>query len=232
LNDIIWKGKHTMLPPSLPIEFNSRYELQIDRVAFCRKEGWARGVGNERTLHLLAMEDAPYSTPEERLANPNPARIEQAITYLFTDELGELTEKGIRRYRPTTNATYCNIFVNDVTRIFHAEIPNNPANTSVGQMQKWLSDRGKANGWTEHDEEAGQEAQQWVNAGHIAIMIWSKRIASDHIALVRPGDGQGDTNGLYFPRIAQAGSIVSADLDSQKSFGDLSKKSLRFYFHD
>ena len=75
--------------PPLPNTFNNKYESQVDHVAFTRSFGWARGGGgSNRTLRLIAMVTAPYSTPADRQAVPDPARLEQAITYLFSTPTG------------------------------------------------------------------------------------------------------------------------------------------------
>jgi hypothetical protein len=227
------KRKNPMPPPFLPNAFNNQYELQVDHATFCRAFKWATGgSGNKRILQLLGMPDAPYSTPAERQATPDPLRIRQAIDYLFATATGLPRPDGILRYRPFNGITFCNIFVNDVTRILHAEIPNSPPNTSVGQMRRWLEQNGAANGWQELVSIEGDQAQDFVNTGHVAVMLWSRDEVSDHVALVRPGNAKVDPQGRVWPRIAQAGSVVIRDRDSQQSFGHLSANSLRFWLHD
>lgn len=222
-------------PPPIPQPtiFTGRYLLETDRVRFCKPECWATNEAN-RSLFLLAMADAPYNTPEERLANPDPARLEAAIEYLFTemkaDGSTQLRQDGIRRYRPKPGQTYCNIFVNDVTRILYCEIPNNPMPTNVKNMRLWLDNEGAAAGWRELP--SGEEAQQWANDGHVAIMLQNGTRAkkSDHIALVRPGVGQLDDNNQRWPEVAQAGSIVGMDVQSRAVFTDTA--NIHFYGHD
>lgn len=220
-------------PPAIPNAFNNRYELQTDHTVFCGPFAWDKGGGgSNRSLLLLATPDASYSTPGERQAAPDSARIQQAVDYLFATATGQPRPNGIRRYRPVNANTFCNIFVNDITRILHCEMVNNPANTTVAQMRLWLTQNGAANGWQEHPSTAGNMAQNFVNDGHVAVMMWSNSVASDHVALIRPGQGRIDAQGRFWPRVAQAGAIVSADLDASVSFGNLPENFLSYYLHD
>jgi hypothetical protein len=95
-------------------------------------------------------------------------------------------------------------------------------------MQRWLETEGAENGWQASN---GKEAQDFVNQGHAAIMIRSKREGRDHVALVRPGEGVERDN-FYWPRVAQAGTIVSSDLSSYDSFGELEQSEIKFYMHE
>jgi len=213
-------------PPPLPVAFNERYRLQIDEFAFRRAWGWASGGGgNARWLNLIGTLTAPYSNAEERLDDPNTMYVEKAINYLKPDN----PDLGTPRYWGQGSNTFCNIFVNDITRILHCEVPNNPRNTNVFNMWTWLEQEGDANGWTMSTD--GEEAQEFVNNGHVAVMIWSDKKVRDHVAIVRPGVGETE-NGVYYPRVAQAGRLISPDMNSKDSFGHLSTELLRFYLHD
>ncbi|MEO8391793.1 MAG: hypothetical protein ABI700_02270 [Chloroflexota bacterium] len=215
--------------PPLPDAFNHQYELQLDTAQFRSAWRWARGSGSGRWLELLATPDAPYSSPDMRTATPSPKYVEEAIRYLAPGTT--------QRYIPASDrdgkiiATFCNIFVNDATRILYSEIPNNPSNTTVHFMLQWLEQQGAAAGWRK--TLSGEEAQNHVNDGHIAIMLWSSGQPEDHVALVRPGQGN-QVDGFYWPRVAQAGAIVTGDVSAYSIFRwvwqrDSSK--LAFYLH-
>jgi Peptidase family M23 len=214
--------------PPLPTgAFDSdHYRLQTVEDQYRRAWAWASGgSGNERWLNLIATPSAPYRSPDQPPATSVTKPIEDAIEYLKPDA----APNGTPRYWPASGATFCNIFVNDATRVLYCEIPNNPANTSVSQMFSWLENAGQEAGWRKGTN--GQEAQGWVNSGHVAVMIRSKKGRSDHVALVRPGQEQA-SQGFFWPRIAQAGLIVSADLNSHDSFGKFNTSEIFFYLHD
>src|SRR5262249_24394603 len=148
--------------PPKPHTFNERYIVRSDWVAFCKEWGWVVWSPPDRCLYLLAMDDAPYSTPDQRRMSSNPSIIQAAIDYLFTevdiDGEGQIVKmpriNGIPRYLPHKDSegnitmTFCNIFVNDITRILNCEIPNNPALTNVHQMKCWLDNHSASEGWT------------------------------------------------------------------------------------
>jgi hypothetical protein len=211
--------------PALPSAFNLRYRLQTDEIQFRRAWAWASGGGgNQRWLNLIANSNAPYSNALMRQAGTT-LYVEDAIAYLNPQD----PSKGTPRYWRASGTTFCNIFVNDVTRILHCEIPNNPANTSVSQMARWLTTAGVEAGW--QATVSGREAQDFVNNGHVAIMIWSKKQGRDHVALVRPGEGVEISN-FYWPRVAQAGTVISPNINSHDSFGELPTELLMFYLHE
>jgi hypothetical protein len=216
----------------VPNAFNGHYELDPGNGTQWRRSwAWARGGGgNNRILKLLATPDAPYSTPQMRNGAPANTFVEQTINYLAPETTN--------RYAPILDGdgdlltTFCNIFVNDATRVLWCEIPNNPANTVVGFMRQWLDQSGGAAGWTKTTD--GNAAQNHANNGHVAVMIWSKGTASDHVALVRPGTGEAHGS-VFFPRIAQAGKVVSSDISSHVTLGFVVSQdstALAFYLHD
>ncbi|HEX2618807.1 MAG TPA: M23 family metallopeptidase [Phototrophicaceae bacterium] len=213
--------------PPLPAAFNGQYRFQMTEQQFRPAWSWGDGSGSERWLYLIATPNAPYSNPAQRNQIPDPARIEAVIRYLNPNE----PPNGTQRYYVQSGSTFCNIFVNDATRILNCEIPNNPERTWVSYMAKWLRDNGAAAGWTQAND--GQAAQDHVNAGHVAVMICSQRLTSDHVALVRPGVGRL-VNNFFYPRVAQAGMTISSDLDSSQpvTFGSLPSNKIQFYLHD
>lgn len=223
--------RSAIAPPPVPEAFNGHYELDTDNQSWRGAWKWARGGGgNNRWMRLLAASDAPYSTPEMRTAAHNTDAVEQAVSYLAAETTGRY--KAYRDRSGNLIQTFCNIYVNDATRVLHCEIPNNPANTVVKFMLDWLKQDGGAAGWTRTT--SGKDAQDHVNAGHVAIMLWSKNQPADHIALVRPGTGS-DQNGAHWPRIAQAGSTVASDISSFATFSGVweqDKSALAFYLHE
>ncbi|GEM_PF-5909416 len=239
------------IPPTItPYDIGdpNRYEVIGERIRFCEDWSWVRGTGFQRTLFLIGMQEEDlYSTPAQRNTAQNPQLIERAVTYLFTaatlNHSGELViqffQNGIKRYEPfqINNGgimTFCNIFVNDVTRILHCEIPNNPNNTDVHQMKSWLQSTGNQKGWSVKSIQEAEAVQDWVNQGRVAIMLSSGAAAdpSDHIALVLPGDGEHDFNGQLWPNVAQAGLIVSPEMNSRDSFGGLPQGNIQFFLHE
>jgi hypothetical protein len=196
-------------------------------------------------LNLLAITPAPYSTPAERRANPGSQQVLDAIAFLFQDAGGTHLPNGIGRYRPIKKdgkivTTFCNIFVGDITRLLFCEVPNYPMtqHRHVFSMVKWLEEPacGVAEGWRKTQDSV--EAQNWATSGLVAVMVHlrSDGKRSEHIGLVRPLSAPVEHTGpgYYYPRIAQAGQIVSNDLDSGnvKSFGGYPTKELHYFLHD
>lgn len=100
-----------------------------------------------------------------------------------------LSPSTSKRYQPRTGATWCNIFVWDVTRALKCEIPHwyNPATdkaTSVGHgiemtansMHDWLERR-----WTEATLDDAIEA---VGRGHTVVAAWKNPGGIGHVAVL------------------------------------------------
>ncbi|HEX2905650.1 MAG TPA: M23 family metallopeptidase [Phototrophicaceae bacterium] len=206
-------------PPPLATAYNGRYWRQTNEAQFRARWGWVKLVDGKRYLNVIAMPNAPYSSPQQRKNAPGTQHVENAIRYLNPQD----EPNGTPRYWPFPKKFYfCNIFVGDATRLLYCEAPNNPANTTVTHLLNWLKTQGPATGW--RPAANGKEAQEWVNNGFVAVMIWCQGTASDHSALVRPGRGFVDRKGFFWPRVAQAGAIVTMNGDSYQTFRGNSTK--------
>lgn len=114
------------------------------------------------------------------------------------------------RYAQRNGNTYCNIFAWDVTRAMGTEIPHwvddagNPVGYDQGHeldangVNQWLNAQGGKYGWKEVGPE---QAQALANQGFPVVASWDNVGSIGHIAVVRPGEANG--NG---PATAQAGS--------------------------
>ncbi|KFE72096.1 peptidoglycan-binding protein [Hyalangium minutum] len=142
----------------------------------------------------------------------------------YADVIDQFAVGNNPRYAPREGNTYCNIFAWDVTKAMGAEIPHwvdgagNP--TGVGQgreldangVNRWLNTHGPANGWR---QVSAEEAQRLANSGHPTVASWNNPGGIGHIAVVRPGEANG--NG---PAIAQAGARNFNDGHVRDSFGN------------
>src|SRR5256885_2649840 len=115
-------------------------------------------------------------------------------------------------YAASKTATYCNFFVQDVTRAMGAPLPE----LLVNDTSNWLNDRtkGGARGWRKLTP---NEAQQTANNGHPTVAIWNNPSGGHgHIAMVRPGsigDSRGDAE-------AQAGRLTLNATHVTRGFND------------
>lgn len=139
------------------------------------------------------------------------------------------------RYQPIAGkATYCNIFVWDVTRALGCELPHwvDPAGRSVEPgkgtetncniLVAWLEQRSViGHGWREVAGET--EAGMWAANGGPAIAIWRNPSGKPgHIAVLLPSS---DTTA----RIAQAGKECLFDVPLVEGFGRI--YPIRFFTH-
>ena len=166
--------------------------------------------------------------------NRSPERY-RAIISQFRVETAE-------RYKPfRKGATYCNIFVWDVTSAMGAEIPHytDPetgepriypdvagakAMTAV-EIDGWLKTYGAAYGWTQVD---AQTAQRYANEGKPAVTTGG---SLDHVQVVCPSkDGGYDpTRGVT---IAQAGSKVTSYAYITGIYGANSLNNVSYFVHE
>ena len=139
------------------------------------------------------------------------------------------------RYKPSKlgfGATYCNIFLWDVTKAFGCEIPHwidlTGARCDVGKGKEqnanrvcdWLDGYGfQYAGWMLVSE---QTAIQRVNTGHPTVTVWKNTAGIGHVAVIMPST----TTTL----IAQAGShnLYNAKLANGFGIG----RTLKFYTHE
>jgi len=149
------------------------------------------------------------------------------------------------RYSPRNNKTFCNIFVWDVTRAMHAEIPHwvddqgRPVSMGCGRELQvnatldWLVRADNCSGWQAYQEKTIENLKSHVRKGCPAIAIWKNPTnQSGHIAVIHPE--QPDDTILY---IAQAGSVNSGLVALEIGFGikdscDCQSKEIRFFIHD
>ncbi|MDP1824896.1 MAG: hypothetical protein Q8L48_16690 [Archangium sp.] len=110
----------------------------------------------------------------------------------------------------TKVSTYCNIWLNDITRALGCEVPRwwlvgaELKQLSANDQVRWLQRDGRKHGWRECTP---FEAQARANLGHVSVVGWinpevhpvTKRELSGHVALFVPDNGEA---GLF---IAQAG---------------------------
>jgi LysM repeat protein len=117
------------------------------------------------------------------------------------------------RYARTDTATWCNIFVWDVTRAMNCELPHwlnsfgrTAAPFSIGANEitinggvDWMLKEGVLhNGW---QKVSATDAQDIANSGQMAVALWKNPAGHGHTAVVRPG-----TMTAKGPASAQAGS--------------------------
>ena len=131
---------------------------------------------------------------------------------LYDRVINQLAVEINPRYRRSGAATYCNIFVWDVTQAMNCPVPHwvlpggaiaDPRQLAGAQeldadeVSAWLTAHGAANGW---QLATAQLAQRHANKGKPAIAIWSNQRGHGHMAIVRAGVITADG-----PAIAQAG---------------------------
>lgn len=135
------------------------------------------------------------------------------------------------RYRRTPYATFCNIFVTDVTKALNVEIPHwlRDTNVPLGKRElnangtlEWLMIIGTHNGWREVN---ATEAERRADDGYPTIAIWKNPNMNKpgHIAILLPSDGQGI-------QIAQAGAKNFNHGSLAAGFGAV--KPIRFFTCD
>jgi hypothetical protein len=169
------------------------------------------------------------------LSNRSPERYRSVINQ-FRVETSE-------RYRPFRNgATYCNIFVWDVTRAMGAEIPmytdhatgdpriypdiRGARNMGATAMCDWLSTHGSRFGWQEVD---AVTAQRHANQGRPAV---TSAGSLGHVQMVCPSrDGGFDP--IRGVTISQAGRIVSGYTHISSIYGgNALANQVRYWIHD
>jgi hypothetical protein len=145
------------------------------------------------------------------------------------------------RYASTSTATYCNIFVWDVTSALGAMIPHwvysdghaaqpfakGASELNANATSNWLDRYGNSNGWYLATPET---AQSYADQGKPAIVIWKNPTGeSGHMAIVRPD--VSPYNASQGPAIAQAGRVNMelTHVMSSNSFG--SRTNVRYFVH-
>ncbi len=232
------------------------------QVAFCGK--WLGGLKAEYSGYLDAVR--AFNKKEEFLMALNskekrweplnaPDTNDQShrSAYNYFKVIRQFKVQESERYA-SGKATYCNIYVWDVTRAMGAEIPHwvikgDPNGASAvgpdgkfivareecvsgnrcreeraNDLVDWLRAHGKNNGWSRVD---ARMAQEMADGGHPAIAIWRNAVsgAPGHVAMVRPGS-VGDRRG---DAISQAGGYV---VDAKHIRNYFNKKGIQYWYHD
>jgi len=184
----------------------------IPSAASGQYDGTRAAPGTTNTQAWIPVNAPLQGSPSDR----------NAATY--ADVIDQFAVGNNPRYQPRDGNTYCNIFAWDATKAMGAEIPHwvdgagNP--TGVGQgreldangVNRWLNNQGPSQGWR---QVSAEEAQQLANQGHPAVASWNNPGGIGHIAVVRPGEING--NG---PAIAQAGARNFNEGHVRDSFGN------------
>jgi hypothetical protein len=141
------------------------------------------------------------------------------------------------RHAPRGGATYCNIFLWDVTRAMGAEVPHwvqsngKPSTVGVGHELDanatvlWLDNHGPDHGWRRTDAET---AQARANEGKPTVAVWANPGGIGHVAVVRPYTG----NLARGPAIAQAGETNFDDGWALQGFGLSRLSAVEYFIHD
>lgn len=147
-----------------------------------------------------------------------------------------------KRYKRTSNATYCNIFGWDVMSAMNVDLPhwvknNKPAtsNTSgatemnANATYNWMLNYGVKNyGWKEI---SAKEAQNRANKGYPTVAIYKNPSGkSGHIMVVRPEKSSYKYSASKGPVIAQAGS--SNYNYGHPSSSILNAKTMKYFTHN
>ena len=142
------------------------------------------------------------------------------------------------RYLPSGGATYCNIFLWDVTRAMGAEMPHwiksngdialpfsaGAHELTINAGVVWLQNYGvPQHGWQLTDKAGAQNA---ANAGKPAVVVWKNPTGGHgHTAIVRPGVIDPNTG----PTTAQAGARNFNEGHLTNGFGTIT--GYKFYIH-
>ena len=161
---------------------------------------------------------------------------------LYNAVISQFRVETAERYRPFRNdATYCNIFMWDVTSAMGAEIPHytDPesgepryypdvggakAMTAI-EIDKWLKTYGSEYGWHQVD---ARTAQEYANEGKPAVTAGG---SLDHVQVVCPS-----RNGQFDPirgvTVAQAGSRVTSYSYISSIYGAGPLENVTYWIHE
>jgi len=171
----------------------------------------------------IADADCPWNHP----ANRSAENLDKLIDYFNPGDPNN------KRYQPTDNSTFCNIFVHDVTRAMGVSVPHweNGRELDANDNIEWIKDpkRGGAHGWTKVD--SPEKAQELANQGYPVVAAYHNRNPKvdsgiGHVAMVRPGEGK-TVGGKFYPSSAQAGSVTFNDETILEGFG--SRRQVEYY---
>lgn len=158
--------------------------------------------------------------------------------------IDQFNVESATRYTPYRNgATYCNIFVWDVTSAMGCEVPHyvdavtgeprtypdvsGARELDANGVAGWLADSGAGYGWREVSE---AEAQALANEGQAVVGAWKNNGGIGHVQIVCPSaDGTYDAS--RGPAIAQAGSRNTNYTYQSNIYGAQRRQSIRYYAH-
>jgi len=161
---------------------------------------------------------------------------------LYRSVINQFRVETAERYKPFRDgATYCNIFMWDVTSAMGAEIPHytdpqtgepryypdikNAASMTARAIDEWLGAYGTAYGWREVNAET---AQRYANEGKPAVTTAG---TLDHVQVVCPSkDGEYDP--IRGVAIAQAGRIVTNYTHISSIYSSSAMQNIRYWVHD
>ena len=146
----------------------------------------------KRWSHALAT-TPPWQALPAHITSTQGARSAAA----YADVLGQFCVGSCRRYAPTKMATYCNIFVWDVTRAMGCEIPHwidadkrgcepgdaGARETTANYLAGWLEDVGRAQGWEQHTR---RMCASLAALGFPTVASLQSHGRHGHIAMVSP----------------------------------------------
>lgn len=140
--------------------------------------------------------------------------------YRLTVEQFDVTRNP--RYQPRDGATWCNVFVWDVTRALACEIPHwwGRRELDANGLTVWLAAHGPGFGWRRLTGPV--EASKRAALGHPTVAVLHNAGGSGHVAMVIPGES-GEV------AIAQAGAVNAFDVPLAQGFGTAKPV---FYTHD
>ncbi len=182
-----------------------------------------------RKLKSQAVKDR-YSPIDAPLVNDQHGR----STYEYFNVIKQFDVKNSLRYARGAD-TFCNIYVSDVTRAMHAEIPIMKANDMVG----WLHTTGEQRSWHRAD---ARMIQEMADGGHPAIAIWKNtginaktgKPRHGHVAMVRPGtmnDPRGDAISAAGAKTIDAKHMTGGDKKDRPE-GYFNKPGVEYWYHD
>ena len=165
---------------------------------------------------LSAMQWQPCTAPLTcGSSQRSPAMLDEVVA--------QFRVKEKTRYTPVGKATWCNIFVNDVTRALACEVPHwwLGKELTANDMLKWLGDeRGLRHGWRSCNTE---DAIARASLGFPTVVVWANPNGPGHIAILK---GLQDRP---VPLIAQAGATNFERGTVLEGFGP---RQVLFFPHD
>ena len=148
------------------------------------------------------------------------------------------------RYTPyRNNATYCNIFVWDVTSALGCEVPHyvdaatgapryypdvsGAVELDANGVHNWLIRHGAEYGWREVSPE---EAQAHANQGRPAVSAWHNGGGPGHVQVVCPSE-DGAYDAVWGPTVAQAGGTNTGYSYQSSRYSGSALSEVRYFVH-